>query len=204
MTDISLIRHGLVDNPEQVYYGRLPGYPLAEAGRAQAAAAGDFLAARAIAAIYHSPMLRAFQTADIVRAHCAALAPLVECRLLNEIHSAYDGRSIAEMESRDWNFYREVTPPFEEPADVLARMVSFFDQACGQHPGEHIAAVSHADPIAFAILWANGLAISAEQRKHLIDCGVPDSYPSPCSISTFTFNDDRHLIHFSYHAPPGF
>ena len=57
MTKISLIRHGLVHNPAEVYYGRLPGYGLAALGRAQAAAAGDYLAGAGIVAVYHSPML---------------------------------------------------------------------------------------------------------------------------------------------------
>ncbi len=51
MTRISLVRHGLVHNPDQLYYGRLPGFRLAEKGRAQAAAAGRALATESVAAI---------------------------------------------------------------------------------------------------------------------------------------------------------
>lgn len=202
MTVITLIRHGLVDNPEGVYYGRLPGFPLAEEGRVQAAAAGSYLVGESIAAVYHSPMLRAFQTADIVRAHCAIHAPLFECRLLNEIYSAYDGHPVAEMERRDWNFYEDISAPYEKPAEIATRMVDFFEQVRRKHPGQHVVGVSHADPIAFAILWANERPLTAEQRKRLDECGVPDSYPSPASISTFTFSDDdRRLVDFRYFAP---
>ena len=151
MTKISLIRHGLVHNPAEVYYGRLPGYGLAALGRAQAAAAGDYLAGAGIVAVYHSPMLRAFQTAEIVRSRCAADAPLVECDLLNEIHSPFDGLAATEMEKRDWNFYDEINPPYEQPADIVARLLRFFDLARQRHPGHHVIGVSHADPIAFAI-----------------------------------------------------
>lgn len=203
MTKISLIRHGLVDNPGEVYYGRLPGFALAELGRTQAAAAGDYLAGTSVAAIYHSPMLRAFQTADIVRSRCASGAPLAECGLLNEIYSPFDGSPAAEMARRDWNFYDEVGPPYEQPDDIVTRIVKFFDLARKKHPGQHIVGVSHADPIAFAIVWSSGLPLTAGQRKRLVDCGVSELYPSPASITTFVFADDeeRNLLRYHYHAP---
>lgn len=204
MTTVSLIRHGLVHNPQQVYYGRLPGFSLAEQGRQQAAAAGRYLLDKPIAAIYHSPMLRAAETAEIVRAHCGAEPPLVETPLLNEIHSVYDGRTVKEMEGRDWNFYGDVSPPYEEPADVLERMIAFFELARREHPGGHVVGVSHADPIAFTILWAAGLPLSAEGRKRLTDCGIDDSYPAHASVSTFFFDESQgELTGFEYASPSG-
>ena len=203
MTKISLVRHGLVHNPGEVYYGRLPGFRLAELGRAQAAAAGDYLADAAVDAIYHSPMLRAYQTADILRSHCAATTQLAECTLLNEIHSPFDGRPIAEMERRNWNFYQEVDASFEQPEDIVARILRFFELAHAKHPGRHVIGVSHADPIAFTIMWASGLPLAAEARKRLVECGVSDGYPAPASISTFTFAEGHagQLLEFRYHAP---
>lgn len=206
MTRISLVRHGLVHNPDQLYYGRLPGFGLAVEGRAQAAAAGRALATESVAAIYHSPMQRAYETAEILRAYCAVDTLLTECSLLNEIYSPFDGRSLEEMERRDWNFYREPSPPFEQPEQIVARMLAFFDYARENYPGHHIVGVSHADPIAFAILWASDRPLTADHRKHLTDCGIPDSYPAPASISTFSFADgpDTGFIGLSYQAPdPG-
>lgn len=205
MTTVSLIRHGLVHNPEQVYYGRLPGFSLAELGRRQAAAAGQHLLGLSIAIIYHSPMLRAKQTAEIVRAHCGGEPPLVETPLLNEIHSVYDGRTVAEMENRGWDFYGDVSPPYEEPIDVMERMVAFFALTRREHPDAHVVGVSHADPIAFAILWANGLPLTAEGRKRLTDCGIVDTYPAHASVSTFTFAEgpDGELTGFEYASPSG-
>ena len=206
MTKVSLIRHGLVHNPGGVYYGRLPGFGLAELGRAQAAAAGDYLADAGVVAVYHSPMLRAFQTAEIVRSRCAPDAPLVECDLLNEIHSRFDGLAATEMEKRNWDFYNEVTPPYEQPIDIVTRLLKFFDLARQEHPGRHVVGVSHADPIAFALLWAGDLPLSADQRKCLIDCGIAEPYPSPASVTTFEFadSDERKLSAFRYHAPAAY
>ena len=201
LTAISLVRHGLVDNPRQIYYGRLPGFALAVAGREQAAAAGRNLAEQAVTAIYHSPMERAAETAAIVRAALPRPVPLAECALLNEIHSADDGRPVAEMKTLDWNFYRAVVPPYESPADVLARVVSFFDFARQSHPGQHVVGVSHADPIAFAVMWGCGLSPSADERKRLERCGIPEGYPVPASVSTFTFDAGGELVDFRYVCP---
>lgn len=203
MTRISLVRHGLVHNPGQIYYGRLPGFGLAEKGRQQAAAAGRSLVYESVVAVYHSPQLRAQQTADILRDHCATDAPLEECTLLNEIYSPYDGFPIEEMERREWNFYQGLNPPYEQPEDIVARIIYFFDQTRAKYPGQHVVGVSHADPIAFAILWATGLPLTADQRKRLTECGIADSYPAPASISTFTFSNetDGGFVGLRYHAP---
>jgi broad specificity phosphatase PhoE len=47
-TIVHLLRHGLVENPSGVIYGRLPGYHLSAEGRLMAIAAADFLAERPV------------------------------------------------------------------------------------------------------------------------------------------------------------
>lgn len=193
MTQVSLVRHGLVHNPTEVYYGRLPGFVLAEAGRAQATAAGRYLAALPIVAVYHSPQPRAAETAGIIAAQFSSPPPVMENALLNEIYSPYDGQTVAEMTRRDWDFYSQTGPPYEQPSDILERLLRFFDYARRHYPGGHVVGVSHADPIAFAVMWAKGRALIPEKRKDLLDCGVTDSYPAPASVSTFTLGDGDEL-----------
>jgi broad specificity phosphatase PhoE len=205
MTTLYLVRHGLVENPTDVYYGRLSGFGLAATGREQAAAAGRFLAGRPITTIYHSPMQRAVETAAILRAHHPASPPLVESALLNEIHSPYDGLPVAEMERRQWDFYSQISAPYDSPTDVQARMLAFFDQVRQRHVGQHVVGVSHGDPIAFAILWAFGRPATAEQKQFLRECGVAGGYPVRASVSTFSWPDDASdpRPDFSYYAPEG-
>ena len=200
-TTITLLRHGLVENPNAIYYGRLPHFGLAARGRAQAIAAGRYLADANISAIYHSPLLRAEQTAGLVAAQLSAPAPLIACDLLTEIYSPYDGQTIAAMEQRNWDFYGEIAPPYETPADILARVLAFFAHARAEYPGRHIVAVSHGDLIAFAILWAFGRPATGAAKRELIDCGVDDLYPAPASLSTFRFDADGALIEYRYHCP---
>lgn len=200
-TTISLIRHGLVHNPDDLYYGHLPGFRLARKGRTQATAAGRYLAQFDVTAIYHSPMQRARETAELVAAELAAPVPLIVCDLINEIYSPFDGLPIAEMKRRNWDLYTGVEPPYEQPRDILARMKQFFAQVRAEHPGQHVVGVSHGDPVAFAILDAFGYPLLPSDKQLLVECGVDDLYPAPASISTFLFANDGAFVEYRYHCP---
>src|ERR1017187_2398093 len=62
-TIVHLVRHGEVDNPRGVIYGRLPGYHLSADGELMAKAAADFLAPRDVTVLRCSPLDRAVETA---------------------------------------------------------------------------------------------------------------------------------------------
>src|SRR5579875_3617835 len=80
-TVVHLLRHGEVENPRGLIYGRLPGYHLSEDGRMMAKAAADFLAERDVVAIFTSPLDRARETAEPV-AERFGLEPVVDDRLI--------------------------------------------------------------------------------------------------------------------------
>ena len=77
--DIMLLRHGESEGNAQ---GRMQGrrdFPLSALGREQAARAGAFVAQHApFAAVYASPLKRAFETASIVAAHGVRPEPVVD------------------------------------------------------------------------------------------------------------------------------
>lgn len=185
-TSISLVRHGLVANPDNVYYGRLAGFSISDEGREQAKAAAEALAAEDVVALYSSPMQRAQQTAAILGV-VLGLEPR-ENELLHEIYSAYDGSPVAEMEARNWDGYTGTGPPYEQPIDILDRMRRFLDEMREQFPGQHTVGVTHADPIAFTILWALGEELVVSKRGTLDRHGFMDVYPAPASITTFRFH----------------
>src|SRR5437868_14333148 len=62
-TIVHLLRHGEVENPAGIIYGRLPGYHLTANGRAMASAAADYFADRPGVARFCSPLERAQETA---------------------------------------------------------------------------------------------------------------------------------------------
>ncbi|MCB9595154.1 MAG: histidine phosphatase family protein [Sandaracinaceae bacterium] len=68
MGAVHLVRHGEVENPDGVIYGRLPGFGLSAEGREQAARTAAYLARQVDGAprVVASPLLRAEQTARIL------------------------------------------------------------------------------------------------------------------------------------------
>ena len=69
------MRHGEVENPDGVLYGRLPGYHLSELGRQMADRVAEHLADRDITHVVASPLERAQETAaPIAKAHGLDLA----------------------------------------------------------------------------------------------------------------------------------
>ena len=187
-TTIYLVRHGHIVNRDEVFHGRLPGFPLSEEGRTQAAAAAAFLSEQPISAVYHSPMERARQTAEIIQAAFLPPQPLLqESPLLHEIYSPYDGRPWPEMAARDWDFYTGSTPEYEQPADIVNRMLAFLQRMRRLHTGGHVVGVTHADPLAFIWLWVLQEEAHVDNRRRLRELGLQDEYPATASISIFTF-----------------
>jgi broad specificity phosphatase PhoE len=178
-TTIHFVRHGEVHNPDDVFYARLPRFRLSEKGIRQAQAGGQHFRAQPIAAIYHSPMLRARQTA----LHIGQVLglPLRQTALLNEIHTPHQGRPTAEMTAIDWNIYLNLPPGYETQADLMARLQRFAHQACRRHPGAEVIAVSHGDVVIHAQMWARGLPVTHEGRKSV------QPYPTHVSITTLHF-----------------
>jgi broad specificity phosphatase PhoE len=200
---IYLVRHGQVENPGEIFYGRLPGCPGSEAGRAQEAAAAGYLKDRPISAIYSSPQLRARQTAAIIGNEFSPALPLHVTPLLNEIRSPYDGRSQEEMSARGWDFYTEAGTGYEQPQDVLERLLTFIKQVRRERGGQEVVGVTHADPLAFLWLWIFGRPASVENRKRLDEFGLADDYPATASVSKLVFeeNEDGERPRFEYVRP---
>ncbi|MEK7611505.1 MAG: histidine phosphatase family protein, partial [Patescibacteria group bacterium] len=94
-TKIYFVRHADVDNPENLLYGRLPGFPLSRLGHVQTGEITDIFTAEKIAAVFSSPQLRCRQTArPIAQAHHL---PVRISRLIQEVGSSFDGISKAEF-----------------------------------------------------------------------------------------------------------
>ncbi|HLF29241.1 MAG TPA: histidine phosphatase family protein [Anaerolineae bacterium] len=189
MTTITFVRHGHVYNPHNFFYGRLPGYPLSDEGRRQAQAAAETLRAESLAAVYSSPQVRAQQTAQIILA--SRPPTLFEISdLLDEVFTPFDGRPVSEVIARDWDLYSHVGPPYEQPIDVLNRILEFTMEARAKHTGQHVLAVTHGDCIVFMLLWAAGVPVTPQNKKDLRNWGLPIQHPAPASITTFVYRTD--------------
>ena len=121
LTRITFVRHGQVHNPEQVIYGRLPGFRLSALGERQAEAAAVALRDEPLAVVFSSPLLRAQQTAKILLAERPDV-PLLTSELINEVSFLFEGQPMASMASRNWDLYTGVGPEYDQPLDVVARV----------------------------------------------------------------------------------
>jgi probable phosphoglycerate mutase len=188
-TSISLVRHGQVYNPRNIFYGRLPRFRLSREGVRQARAVGQALEGQQISALFSSPLLRARQTAGEIISFFPGLE-LQLSRLLLEIHSPWDGKPSAVVDRRRGDIYTGSDSRFEQPRDVALRVRRFFDRVLKTHRGEKVAAVTHGDVVAFAVLWASRAEVSARCKAGLVEYGVTDGYPATGSITTFLYNSD--------------
>ena len=158
-----LIRHGEVENPDHVVYADLPGFALSQRGRAQASAAGRYLAPRSVALIVTSPLERAVETAELLAGEIRA-AVVTDDRL-------FEWRLSSRWAGVGWDDLPEVCPgeleaylahPYhldfapESLASVAARVAECVRQWVAQTAG-NIAFVSHQDPIHAGWLHLTGI-----------------------------------------------
>ena len=180
------MRHGEVFNPDNVFYGRLSGFRLSDKGNYQAVRAAETLNGSRLGAIFSSPLLRARQTAgQLIKSN-----PHLRLRissLLLEVATPFDGRPAPEVDKLHGDVYTGSDDHFEQPLDIVHRVQKFIQRSRRQYAGKHIAAVTHGDVIAFAVLWAHRQPLIPPQKSRLIPFGIKDSYPALASITTFTF-----------------
>ena len=183
-TTLHLVRHGEVDNPACIFYGRLPRYALGAEGRAQAVAAARLLANEPVSAIYSSPMLRARQTARAIAGQHRGRRVQVSS-LLNEVNVPLEGRPLEEGIAANWDLYTGNLPPYEVPATILARMLRFVLLCLRRHAGQTVVGVTHGDPIAFLMLWAWGMPVTTELKTPMYR-----DYLETASITTFEYGGE--------------
>jgi len=205
-TTILFIRHGEVENPRGVIYGRLPRFGLSALGRRRAAAVAEAISAPAIiitgnwltaldppSAIFSSPMLRARQTAQIIANQFPALKIHISGGL-NEVYGPYEGCPFAMLESSHWKAYEDIPANYEQPKDVLSRIMKFTAGIRRKFPGECVLAITHGDPIYFLTLWAMGQTLTNKKDQTF--------YPAPASISSFIFDgDSSEKPEYRYYQP---
>lgn len=199
-TSIFLIRHGHVHNPDNIVYGRLPGFRLSEMGRQQAQAVAAFLEDKPLAAVYSSPQLRARQTAEIILAPHNGLELSVSS-LIDETLNPFDGRPISEMIERRWDLYTGSGPEYEQPPDLLARARRFLAGVRRQYRGGQVVAVTHGDVIAFVQFWLRGIEPTPANKQNVFE--LLEEYPAPASITTVIYRtqDPAETPSYEYIRP---
>src|ERR1035441_7761924 len=151
-TIVHLLRHGLVENPSGVIYGRLPGYHLSAEGRLMASAAADFFAERPVVSLFCSPLERAQETARPV-ADRLGLDIVTDERLI-ESTNHFEGLRFGVGDGSlrrpaHWPYLiNPFRPSWGEPYRAVAtRMLAMMEVARAAAAGAEAACVSHQMPI---------------------------------------------------------
>lgn len=150
LTVIHFVRHGEVDNPKNVRYGRLPNYHLSHLGRQEIEQTAHILTRFPVSIVYTSPMERTQQTATILAMAHPHVPIVVDDRLNeNKTASKFEGKS----RNLIFEYPSQETSDAETKLEVIDRMLNFSRFASVNHPGEQIVAVSHGDPIGLLYHW---------------------------------------------------
>ncbi|KZS84246.1 histidine phosphatase family protein [Mycobacterium persicum] len=197
-TRVHVVRHGEVHNPSGVLYGRLPGYHLSDAGRAQAVAVADFLAGRDVVAVIASPLQRAQETAAPIAAR-HELAVDTDHDLI-ESANFFEGRRVGLGDGawRDlrvwWQLRNPFTPSWGEPYTQIAqRMSTAVDKARARAAGHEVVCVSHQLPVWTLRLHVTGRRLWHDPRRR--ECSL-------ASVTSLVYDGDR-LVDVVYSEPAG-
>ncbi len=195
-TVVHLLRHGEVDNPHGIIYGRLPGYHLSANGRLMAQAAADYFAERAVVALFCSPLERAAETARPVAERLGL--PIVTDNRLIESANHFEGMKFgvgdgALRRPQHWPYLlNPFRPSWGEPyRDVAARMLAVMETARAAAAGREAVCVTHQLPI-----WVTRRKTEGKRLWHnpaMRECALG-------SVTSFTYSGDR-LAGVAYTVP---
>jgi broad specificity phosphatase PhoE len=197
-TVVHLVRHGEVNNPGGILYGRMPGYHLSEDGRVMAKAAAGFLAARDVTVLRSSPLERAMETAEPIAAQFG-LETVVDERLI-EPWNHFEGMTFGVGDGslrkpRHWVYLRNpFRPSWGEPyREVAGRMLAAAADAARAARGHEAVCVSHQLPIWVTRRAAEGIRLWHNPRRRQCALG---------SVTSLTYRGDV-LTGVTYATPSG-
>ncbi|MEU3608371.1 histidine phosphatase family protein, partial [Streptomyces sp. NPDC035033] len=199
-----LLRHGETAlTPEKRFSGSGGSDPeLSEAGRRQAAAVADALAARGtVQHVVSSPLTRCRQTAETVAARLG-LDVVIEPGLRETDFGAWEGLTFAEVRER----YREdmdawLASPKAAPtgggesfAAVARRVAAARDRLAAAHAGRTVLLVSHVTPIKTLVRLALGAPPESLFKMELSAASLSAvAYYADGNASVRLLNDTSHL-----------
>jgi broad specificity phosphatase PhoE len=170
VTTIFLARHGETHwNRDNRFQGHADP-PLNETGRAQAAELSGALADEPLAAVYSSPLRRAFETAEIV-AGPHGLEPVPVDALREVDVGSWQGLTRAEVGERfpeqyaRWLDYEAGWEDGESYEEMGRRVIAALLELAAAHEGERILAVSHGGPVRAAYALADGITHSEARQR---------------------------------------
>jgi broad specificity phosphatase PhoE len=195
-TVVHLVRHGEVENPGQVLYGRLPGFHLSGLGLQMADRVAGYFADRDVSLVVASPLERAQETAAPVAAS-HGLGVGTDERLI-EAANHFQGMTFGVgdgslLHPEHWRYLvNPFKPSWGEPyRQVVARVLGAVAGALDAAQGHEAVVVSHQLPVWATRRFLEGRRLWHDPRRR--ECALG-------SVTSLTYLG-RDLVAISYADP---
>jgi broad specificity phosphatase PhoE len=194
---IHLVRHGEVDNPNGVLYGRLPNFALTALGRQMAEASAIELASSTanITRLISSPLLRTLQSARPISEQLNLTVSTEN--LIIEPTNIFEGKKVGlptVMANPAYllKLYNPLQPSWGEPyKQIVKRMTEALRRTWDETASGEVVMVSHQLPIWALHLAAAGKPLWHDPRSRRCDLS---------SITSFEFVNNK-LVEVDYRDP---
>ena len=194
---VHVIRHGEVENPEKILYGRQPGWRLSARGQEMAEVIGQWSKSLDLGALHVSPLQRAQETAaPIARAHGLSITTdekLIEAANIFEGKKFELGSGVLRHPAAWKHLYNPWKPSWGEPyEEQISRMLAAIFDAKKAAGTKDAIVVSHQLPI-----WILRSAIEGRRLLH-------DPRKRECTLASVTsihFDDEGMISGTSYSEP---
>jgi broad specificity phosphatase PhoE len=194
---VHVVRHGEVENPNKILYGRQPGWGLSARGQEMAQTLGEWSRTIDLGALHVSPLQRAQETAaPIAAAHKIAITTderLIEAANVFEGKPFGVGDGVLKHPSSWRHLWNPWKPSWGEPYDQqINRMLAAIFAARDAAHGKDAIVVSHQLPI-----WILRSAIENRRLLH-------DPRRRECSLASVTsvhFDGEGFISGLTYSEP---
>ena len=177
MTKVALIRHGSTPwNKEKRAQGS-SDIPLDEEGKRDARKLAERLKSEKWDVLYSSPLLRAKETAEIIRGK-VGLEIQFDSRLKEAGGGQIEGTTEAERIETWGDDWRMLDLGIEKSESVVARGGEFMDEVLNKHDGQNIIVVSHG-------AWISHLLRELDREN------IVEEHMKNTSLSEVVFRDGR-------------
>ena len=198
-TTVHVARHGEVENPQKILYGRQPGWKLSARGQEMAKVLGEWSKGVDLGALHVSPLQRAQETAaPIATAHGIEITTderLIEAGNIFEGKSFEPGSGILKHPSAWRHLYNPWKPSWGEPyEEQINRMLAAIFAANKAANGKDAIVVSHQLPIWILRSAIEGRSLLHDPRKRI--CTL-------ASVTSIHFDDEGVISGISYAEPAG-
>ena len=194
---IHVLRHGEVENPEKILYGRQPGWRLSIRGQEMARTVAEWSKQLDLGAIHASPLQRAQETAAPVAAtHNLTIKTdpnLIEAANIFEGKKFELGSGVLRHPTSWWHLRNPWKPSWGEPyTEQIERMLAAVFSARDAANGKDALLVSHQLPIWILRSAVEGRSLLHDPRKRI--CTL-------ASVTSLHLDDEGMISGVTYQEP---